>query len=61
MATVVNFTCASCSNQRTQLPAGFTHLHSTEQSEDITLLKGLRQQWMGLTMTQAQKLWANTV
>lgn len=58
MATVVNITCANCFNQRAQVPAGCSHLHS---AEDIALQKGFKLQWMGLTKTQAQQLWANTV
>lgn len=61
MATVVNMACANCFNQRTQLPADCTLLHSTEQSEDMSLRKGPRLQWMGPTMTQAQQLRANSV
>lgn len=48
MATAVNITCANCFHQRAQVPAGCTHLHSTEQSEDMALRKGRRLQWMGL-------------
>lgn len=39
MAIVFNFAYANCFNQRTQLQAGCIHLHSIQQSEDITLWK----------------------
>lgn len=57
MATAVNITCANCFNQRAQVPAGCTHLHSTEQSEDTALRKGFGLQWMGLTKTQANAVY----